>query len=100
MLKQAKAPEAVQRAAQGFSSAMCVGKEVERHQRCLQLFQQSLVRGKWSMLACFGGHLPAKRVKTNRFNIVLVFLFWMNVPISMLRMLIVWIRKRPQEHHG
>ena len=69
MLKQAKAPEAVQRAAQGFSSAMCVGKEVERHQRCLQLFQQSLVRGKWSMLTRFGGHLPIKRVKTNRFNI-------------------------------
>ena len=61
MLKQAKAPEAVQRAAQGFSSAMCVGKEVERHQRCLQLFQQSLVRGKWSMLTRFGGHLPINK---------------------------------------
>ena len=45
------------------SSAMCVGKEVERHQRCLQLFQQSLVRGKWSMLTRFGGHLPIKRSK-------------------------------------
>ena len=61
MLKQAKAPEAVQRAAQGFSSAMCVGKEVERHQRCLQLFQQSLVRGKWSIVGMFWRSSPRKK---------------------------------------
>ena len=99
MLKQAKAPEAVQRATQGFECNVC-----RQRGRTASTVPSAIpaITSPWEVVNVdtFWRSSPHKKVKTNRFNIVLVFLSWMNVPISMLRMLIVWIRKRPQEHHG